>query len=193
VIHRIDKETSGVLLFGRDPASAAALSRAFRRHQVGKEYLAIVEGRPEPPAGEVELRLQPDPRRSPAMRVVRHGGKPSTTAWETLETFREHALLAVRPRTGRTHQIRVTLAHLGWPVVADPLYGGGPGLFLSHLKHGYKPPAGHPERPLLGRLALHALRLGFDDPAGGSRVEVEAPIPKDFRVALERLRRHAPA
>ncbi len=196
VIHRIDKETSGLLLFGRDAAAARALSEAFRRRRVRKEYLALVLGAPPEPAGEVEVRLTPDPRRPEAMRVDPKRGKRSVTAWETLEAFRSHALLRVSPRTGRTHQIRVTLAHLGCPVVADPLYGTGEGILLSRLKRGYVPPRDHPEIPLLGRLGLHALRLRFPDPAspsGEGETEVEAPIPKDFRVAVERLRRHTAA
>ena len=193
VIHRIDKETSGLLLFGRDEETSRTISEAFRRRRVRKEYLALVIGSPPEPAGEIELRLLADPRRKPAMRVVRHRGKRSTTAWETEETFRSHTLLHVRPRSGRTHQIRVTLAHIGCPVLADPLYGGGGGLYLSALKPGYRAPRDHPERPLLGRLALHAHRLAFDLGEGDAlrTVALEAPLPKDFRVSLERLRQYA--
>jgi 23S rRNA pseudouridine1911/1915/1917 synthase len=192
VIHRLDKETSGLLLFGRDQATARALSEAFRHRRVAKEYFALVDGAPPEPAGEIELLLVPDPRRPEAMRVDPKRGKRSATSWETLEAFRGHTLLRVTPRTGRTHQIRVTLAHLGCPVVADPLYGSGQPLLLSRLKRGYAPPRDHPEFPLLGRLGLHARALRFEDPAGGGEVVVEAEPPKDLRVALERLRRHAP-
>jgi 23S rRNA pseudouridine1911/1915/1917 synthase len=136
--------------------------------------------------------LEADRRRPGFMRVVRHGGKPSVTAWRTLETFRGWTLLLVRPRTGRTHQIRVTFAHLGCPVAADRLYGDGQGILLSSLKRGYKRPRDHGEFPLLGRLGLHALALEFDDPdAPGTPVRLECPPPKDLRVTLERLRRHA--
>ncbi len=192
VIHRIDKETSGLLLLGRTRDAARALSTAFRRRTVGKEYLALVEGCPPEPAGEIELRLAPDPRRTGAMRVEGKGGKKSVTAWETEEAFRAHTLLRVRPRTGRTHQIRVTLAHIGCPVVADPIYGDGRGLLLSSFKRRYVKPRDHAEIPLIGRLALHAHRLRFPDPEapeGAPEILVEAPLPKDFRVGLEKLRR----
>ncbi len=197
VIHRIDRATSGLLLFGRTREAARALSEAFRHRTVDKEYLALVDGSPPEPAGEVELRLAPDPARPGAMRVERKGGKRSVTAWEIAESFRGHTLVRFLPRTGRTHQIRVTAAHLGCPVVADPIYGDGRGLLLSSFKRRYVKPRDHAEFPLLGRLALHAHRLRFPDPEAAPpapgeaapRAAVEAPLPKDFRVALEKLRR----
>lgn len=193
VVHRIDKETSGLLLLGRTPEGAAALSAAFRERSVRKEYLALVPGRPPEDSGEVELRVAPDPRHPEVMRVVPKRGKRCVTAWETEESFRGYTLLRVRPLTGRTHQIRVTLAHLGCPVLADPIYGSREGLLLSRIKRGYVPPRDHAEFPLLARLALHAHRLRFPDPdRGGEEAAVEAPLPKDFRIALEKLRRHAP-
>jgi 23S rRNA-/tRNA-specific pseudouridylate synthase len=129
------------------------------------------------------------------MKVDAKRGKRSVTGWETVESFRGHALLRVLPRTGRTHQIRVTLAHLGCPVVADPLYGSAEGLFLSRIKRGYVAPRDHAEFPLLGRLGLHAHRLAFadpGDPSGAREASIEAPLPKDLRVTLERLRKHTP-
>ena len=195
VIHRIDKETSGLLLFGRDADTAKALSAAFRKRLVHKEYLALVAGSPPEASGETEIRLLPDPRKPERMRVDEKKGKKSVTAWEIVEAFRGWTLVRALPRTGRTHQIRVTLAHIGCPIVADHLYGDGKGFLLSGIKRGYKRPKDHGEFPLLGRLALHAHRLGFPDPAGGPEspeVSVEAPLPKDFRVTLEKLREYAP-
>jgi len=193
VIHRLDKGTSGVMLFGRDAEASRALSEAFRKRRVRKEYLALVAGSPPEPSGEIELRLLPDPRNPERMLVDERRGKKSVTAWETEESFRGWTLLRVIPRTGRTHQIRATLARLGSPVVADPLYGTAGGLLLSALKRGYKRPRGHAEIPLLDRLALHAHRLRFEDPGGTGEVTVEAPVPKDLRVAFEKLRRYAPS
>ena len=191
VIHRLDKETSGLLLFGRDAETARALSEAFRKRRVRKEYLALVAGMAPTPSGEIELKLLPDPRKPERMLVVEKRGKKSVTAWETVEEFRGWTLLRVLPRTGRTHQIRATLARLGCPVASDPLYGEAGGLFLSALKPRYKAPRDHEERPLLGRLGLHAHRLAFEDPGGSGEVVLEAAPPKDMRVALEKLRRYA--
>jgi 23S rRNA pseudouridine1911/1915/1917 synthase len=192
VIHRIDKETSGLLLFGRDADAAKALSAAFRKRLVRKEYLALVVGSPPERSGTLEVRLLPDPRRPERMREDEKRGKKCVTDWETVEEFRGWTLVRAMPLTGRTHQIRVTLARLGCPVVADPLYGDGDPLRLSSLKRGYKPPKDHGEFPLLARLGLHAHRLRFPDPADPTaEVSVESPLPKDFRVALEKLRQHA--
>jgi 23S rRNA pseudouridine1911/1915/1917 synthase len=153
-----------------------------------------VAGSPPEPSGERELRLLPDPRKPERMRVDEKKGKKSVTAWETVEAFRGWTLLRAIPLTGRTHQIRVTLAEVGCPIIADPLYGDGRGLLLSSIKRGYKPPRDHGEFPLLGRLGLHAHRLRFPDPADpGGEASVEAPLPKDFRVALEKLRQYAGA
>ncbi len=126
------------------------------------------------------------------MRVDEKKGKRSVTDWETVEEFRGWTLVRAMPLTGRTHQIRVTLARLGCPVVADHLYGDGERLFLSSLKRGYKRPKDHGEFPLLGRLGLHAHRLRFPDPGDpAAEASAEAPLPKDLRVTLEKLRRFA--
>ncbi|MHC4820166.1 MAG: RluA family pseudouridine synthase [Planctomycetota bacterium] len=191
-VHRLDRETSGLLLFARGREAAARIARAFRRRRVRKEYLALVNGRPPEAEGEIELRLLSDPRKRGGVRVVRHRGKRSRTAWETLESFRGFSLLRVLPRSGRTHQIRCTLAHLGCPVVGDALYGGGDGLFLSNIKRDYRPSKDREEQPLIGRVALHAHKLAVDpDERIPEGIDVEAEPPKDFRVTLERLRRHA--
>ena len=118
-------------------------------------------------------------------------GKPALTRWEVAERFRGYALLRAWPETGRTHQIRVHLSHLGCPLVGDALYGSGAPLLLSKLKAGYR--AGkRSERPLIERTALHAVKLRFKDPSGEEPTTVESPLPKDFRVALKQLRKHAP-
>ena len=130
------------------------------------------------------------------MAVVKHGGRPARTGWKVEETFRDLALLRVFPKTGKTHQIRVHLASVGLPLAIDPLYnaprGGGPspGLLLSSFKRGYRPAGGEPERPLIERLTLHAEQLRFLDRAA-QPVQIIAPLPKDFRAALNMLRKYA--
>ena len=205
VVHRLDKDTSGVLLFAKHAAAQRHLSHQFQNNTVRKEDLALVAGRPAWKDGDVDAPLARHPTSPQRMAVVRHGGRAARTAWRVEEVFREYTLLRVSPRTGKTHQIRVHLASIGLPLAIDPLYnprrgGGAPGLagdvavpaglMLSSFKRGYRPAAGQVERPLIGRLTLHAEKLGFTDMIGAA-VEIEAPLPKDFRGALNMLRKYA--
>ena len=195
VVHRLDKDTSGVLLFAKHAASQRHLSYQFQSNAIGKEYLALVAGRPPAVEGEVDAALAPHPTRALRMAVVRHGGRPARTAWRVEEAFRNFTLLRVFPKTGKTHQIRVHLQSIGLPLAIDPLYhstrGGGdpPGLRLSSFKRGYRPVTGETERPLIERLTLHAEWLRFQAPTGED-VRIEAPLPKDFRAALNMLRKY---
>jgi RluA family pseudouridine synthase len=191
-VHRLDKDTSGVLLLARTPEAGRELSRQFRRHEVEKTYLALIGGAAFEAEGVIEARIDRDPRRPGAMRVVKRRGKTATTRWAREESFRGFALLRVTPETGRTHQIRVHLAHAGMPLAIDPLYGGErESIRLSELKRRYKPSGRKPESPLIERLTLHAASLRFAHPATGEPTTVEAPLPKDFRLALRDLRRFA--
>jgi 23S rRNA pseudouridine1911/1915/1917 synthase len=193
VVHRLDKDTSGVLLFAKNTATQRHLSHQFQNNTVEKQYLALVVGRPSQAEGDIDAPLGrhvTDPKR---MAVVKHGGRPARTAWKLEETFRGFALLRCFPRTGKTHQIRVHLKHIGLPLAVDPLYnpprgGAASGLMLSSFKRDYRPTRGEQERPLVARLTLHAHRLSFVDPAG-TTVSLEAPVPKDLRAALNQLRR----
>jgi 23S rRNA pseudouridine955/2504/2580 synthase/23S rRNA pseudouridine1911/1915/1917 synthase len=195
VVHRLDKDTSGVLLFAKHTASQRHLSHQFQNNAVRKEYLALVVGRPSAQEGEVDAPLARHPTSPQRMAIVRHAGRPARTGWRVEESFRQNSLLRVFPKTGKTHQIRVHLQSVGMPLAIDPLYnaprGGGasPGLLLSSFKRGYRPAAGEPERPLIERLTLHAEKLAFKDLAR-SDVEVVAPLPKDFRSALKMLRKY---
>ena len=194
LVHRLDKETSGVLLVAKDLEAERALRRAFEHGRVGKRYLALVEGEHPLADGErdvVDLPVGPDRRRTGRMRVC-DDGKPATTELEVVERFHGYTLMACFPRTGRTHQIRVHLAAQGFPLAADRLYGRRDSLCLSDFKRGYKPKPGRPERPLLDRLSLHAAELRFALPEGrddlGAAAEAlppgdEAFEPGDGRVA----------
>lgn len=188
--HRLDRDTSGVLLCARTPATLRALTSLFEQRAVEKTYLALVRPAPVADEGEITAPLAPDPRRPGRMRIAA-GGKESATAWSVRERWRGGwALLEARPLTGRTHQVRVHLAHVGSPVVADPVYGDGRPLLLSSFKRGYRP-GREPERPLLARLGLHAARLALAHPITGERLEIAAPLPADLSAALAQLRRHA--
>jgi len=168
-VHRLDRETSGVVLLARTREAAASLSAAFREGRVAKRYLALCARAPAPPDGRIEAPLGPDPAR-PGRRAVLPAGEPAATAYRTLRIGPGgQALVEALPETGRTHQIRVHLAHRSAPLLGDARYGG-------------------PRRILelaIPRVMLHAQRLELVHPASGARLVLEAPVPGDF-AAVER-------
>jgi 23S rRNA pseudouridine955/2504/2580 synthase/23S rRNA pseudouridine1911/1915/1917 synthase len=190
VVHRLDKDTSGVLLFALNRPAQQHVSHQFQNNTVAKEYLALVRGRPSEEEGVVDAPLGPHPASPRRMAVLKHGGRPARTDWRVEESFRGFTLVRCFPRTGKTHQIRVHLAHAGMPLAIDPLYSSAEGMLLSQFKRGYRPSRGQEERPLIDRLTLHAEKLSFDD-LSGKRIEILAPLPRDFRAVLNQLRRHA--
>lgn len=173
VVHRLDKDTSGVIILARTPAALRALQQQFKTHTVAKRYLALVEGIPSSSSGVIDAPIGRDPRRRKRMAVVR-GGRDSVTRYDLLEEFEANSLLAIEPQTGRTHQIRVHLAWLGHPVVGDRVYG-----FRRQrlrLKHSF----------------LHAASLQVDQPTSGERLTFEAPLPAALEHVLTILRRQQP-
>ncbi len=170
IVHRLDKDTSGLIVVAKDEATHAALQRQFKRRGVLKTYLALVEGQVQPPEGIIEAPIGRDSVRRKRMMVT-HSGRQARTIYRVAEYFAEHTLLEVRPITGRTHQIRVHLAWLGYPVVGDEVYG--------HRR----------QRLLQGRHFLHAARLRFTHPITGEEVALEAPLPPELADVLKRLRR----
>jgi 23S rRNA pseudouridine955/2504/2580 synthase/23S rRNA pseudouridine1911/1915/1917 synthase len=187
VVHRLDKDTSGVLLFAKHTAAQRHVSHQFQNNTVEKEYLAIVAGRPAADDGEVDAPLAPHPN-NPKLMAVAKQGRPALTAWKVEQRFRNHALIRCFPKTGKTHQIRIHLKHAGMPLAVDPLYNPkAPPLLLSSVKRDYRPTRGEAvERPLIARLTLHAEKLRFTD-LSGAPVEVVAPPPKDFRATVNQL------
>jgi 23S rRNA pseudouridine1911/1915/1917 synthase len=190
VVHRLDKHTSGVLLLAVDKPAKQALCRDFLERTVEKSYLALVRGRFEGEGRTIDAPLNTDRKHALRMVIDEKRGKASQSVVTVERRFDGFTLLRVAPLTGRTHQIRVHLAHIGHPVVCDELYGGGAELRLSEIKVGYRPPRGFDERPLLRRQALHCQRMGFTDPATGERVVVEAELPKDISAVLDQLARN---
>ncbi len=189
-VHRLDADTSGVLLCAKTKAALDFLSGQFQAKTAEKVYHALVGGAAAA-AFTSELALRPDEGRPGLMRAVKKGGKPSVTDFRVLERFRGFAWLECRPRTSRTHQIRVHLATAGLPILNDSFYGDDTRLLLSALKRGYKGRA--QERPLISRLALHASELTVVHPLTHERVTLRAPLPNEFAVALKYLRRFAAA
>ena len=187
LVHRLDRETSGVLVLARTLSAQRSLTAQFYARTVEKTYLGLVSGYVTAD-GEVDLPLQVD-RGGGRVRVHGRRGKPAVTRFHVLQRVAGNTLLECRPLTGRTHQIRAHLAAIGHPLAVDPLYGGAEAVYLSHYKQGYRPSARHDERPLIARLTLHALRIAFDHPDSGERVSFEAPIPKDLRATLNQLSR----
>ena len=194
VVHRLDKETSGVLIFAKDVAAQRHLSRQFQSNLVEKEYLALVCGRPSDTEGMIETAVARHLASPQRMAIVRHGGRPARTAWRVDQTFRNYTLLRVFPRTGKTHQIRIHLKHIGLPLAIDPLYnaplpGRPAGIYLSSFKRNYRKAAGQEERPLIERLTLHAEKLRFTLPSG-ELIELAAPVTKDLKSTIQQLQRH---
>ena len=189
-VHRLDRDTSGVILVAKTKKALDAASNLFHSREVQKQYVAIAHGVPKEEKGTIRMPIVEDEERPGKMKTVRHG-KPAGTDFEVVERFRRYALVKLVPHTGRTHQLRVHLAAIGCPVVCDRFYGDGRGLMLSELKKHYKQHADRPERPLIGRLALHAEVLSLPHPVTGEPLVLRAPLPDDFELALKYLKRYS--
>lgn len=190
VVHRLDRDTSGCLLLAKGLDAARHFDLQFRDALVRKTYLAVVHGVPVPESFPIEAWLGPDPRRPGKVvtgAVGEDGFKAACTEGAVRRALGRHALLELRPRTGRSHQLRAHLRSIGHPIVGDADYGGAP-LLLSELKRGYKLRAGVAERPMLGRMFLHAMALAFTD-LDGTPVAVEIALPDDLATALQKLER----
>jgi len=186
IVHRLDKDTSGLMIVARTAGAHRALVEAIAARAVHRVYAALVWGQPRRPSGSLEAAIGRDPSNRKRMAVVRRGGKPAVTRWRVVEGFSLAALLEVSLETGRTHQIRVHLGHLGHPVIGDPTYGGRGKKQLSPGSHQRSLVAGLLER--LSRQALHASELRFAHPSTGEDLHFTSPLPEDFARALESLR-----
>ena len=172
IVHRLDAGTSGLMVVAKSEPAYSALKRAFREREVDKRYHALVQGHPDPLRGTVDAPIGRHPAGDGRFAVIT-GGRPSVTHYDTIEAFRAASLIEVKLETGRTHQIRVHMAALRHPCVADRLYGADPVLA---------------ERLGLTRQWLHAVRLGFAHPADGHWAEFSSAYPADLTHALEVLR-----
>jgi 23S rRNA pseudouridine1911/1915/1917 synthase len=185
-VHRIDRDTSGLILFAKDAATHKYLSQLFEAHTVEKYYRGIVHGQPHSTSGTIDAPIAEHPVHKGSM-VIHRKGKPAITDYELVEGHGSFSLMQFRIHTGRTHQVRVHAKHIGHPLACDPLYGDGKPVFVSAIKKKYKlAKKEEEERPILSRLALHAYMLIFTLP-GGQPITLTAPMPKDMRALLQQL------
>jgi RluA family pseudouridine synthase len=188
--HRLDFETSGVLLLAKNKPALVALANEFGGSRPIKTYVALVSGTPREDSFTANAKLAPHAVKLGMMRVDQKNGKKSQTDFTVIEKFAGFTLVRCHPLTGRTHQIRIHLSDLGLPIVGDELYGGEP-LLLSSLKRDYHEKKNVPEQPLIRRVALHAESLSIEHPVRKEPVLIEAPWPRDLDVALKYLRKFA--
>lgn len=188
VVHRLDRDTSGIILFAKNEEAHKFYSRSFENRLVEKVYYSIVHGRLSDKKGTVAESIAEHPSGNGKM-MIHHKGKPSVTHYEVLEEHAGFSFIQCTIETGRTHQIRVHLQHLGHPVVCDELYGSKDPVYLSSLKKNFKlSKAELEERPILSRLALHAWKLSFQN-KNGKEFSFEAPLPKDMKAFLQQLKK----
>ena len=193
IVHRLDRDTSGVLVIAKDNQVHHKLSAQFAEREVRKEYRAITWGTFEFDSDFIETWMRVNPKRREKMMVCEPGGnaREAVTFYEVLERFRGFTYVRLLPRTGRTHQLRVHMQHLGHSIIADRLYGGRPMLREDELQPLERRAAKHSEEEgevLIRRQALHAYRLDFRHPESGQAMSFEAPLPDDFEKTLAALR-----
>jgi 23S rRNA pseudouridine955/2504/2580 synthase/23S rRNA pseudouridine1911/1915/1917 synthase len=187
-VHRLDRETSGLIVFAKNEAAHQHLSQAFEGRMVKKIYQGIVMGTMIQAKGTIEAGIMEHPARNGTMTVHKRG-KPAVTEFEVLEDFGLYSLVQFQIHTGRTHQIRVHMQHAGHPIACDELYGNGKPVFVSSIKRNFKlSRSEEEERPILHRLGLHSWQLQFPDQQG-QMYEFEAALPKDMKALLQQLRK----
>jgi len=190
VVHRLDRDTSGVICFARNEPAHKYLSMLFQEREVDKFYAGIVTGIVSPEEGRIESPIAEHPAIKGKM-IVAKKGKDSVTDYKVVEQWPLYALVQFQLHTGRTHQIRVHMQSIGHPLVCDELYGDGKPFLLSSVKRKYKlGDKEENERPLLSRLALHAYRLVFVK-EDGTEINAEAPLPKDMAATVNQLNKWA--
>ncbi len=186
-VHRLDRDTSGIIVFAKTEESHKELSLLFEGREMEKYYVGLVYGNMMNPQGSIDAGIMEHPGK--ATKMMTHAkGKISLTDYTVLESFRQFSWVQFRIHTGRTHQIRVHMQHIGHSIVCDDIYGDPKPVLLSAVKRNFKlSKTAEEERPILARLALHSYRLKFS--LNGELFELEAEIPKDLRALLQQLRK----
>ncbi|TCJ13345.1 RluA family pseudouridine synthase [Flaviaesturariibacter flavus] len=186
-VHRLDRDTSGLVIFARNEVAHRHFSMQFEERSTRKVYNGFVLGTPHITEGVIDEPIAEHPTKKGVMTVWRKG-KESVTEFTVLEQFRLYAWMEFRILTGRTHQIRVHMKHLGHPIVCDPIYGDGRPVLLSEFRKKFNLGKFEEERPLLNRLALHASKLTLKN-LDGDEITLEAPLQKDMKATLQQLRK----
>lgn len=185
-VHRLDRDTSGIVVFALNEQWHKHLSQQFETRETNKIYNGLVLGKPVTQEGVINEPIAEHPTKKGLMTVWRKG-KESITEYKVLDSFRYFSWIEFKILTGRTHQIRVHMKHLGHPIVCDGLYGDGKPVFISQIKTKFKLSQDElEERPILNRLALHSAQLSFKG-VNGNMIELEAPLPKDLRATINQL------
>jgi 23S rRNA pseudouridine1911/1915/1917 synthase len=190
IVHRLDRDTSGVILIAKEEQTHRDLSQLFEQRKIFKEYVALTAGVLDRDSDYIEGRIAHHPHDRVKMIVSddeEDDGKDAVSYYEVIERFRGYSFCRIQPRTGRTHQIRVHLASIGCPVLADKVYGGRDRLHLSDLVPGLD---AEKDELLLSRHALHAHRLRLRHPRRPTILDLEAPLPPEFQKALAALRQY---
>ena len=187
-VHRLDKDTSGLIVFAKHETSHKHLSLQFENRSTIKIYNGIVCGSPQTKKGTVTAPIMEHPVKKGTM-VINQKGKEAITDYEVLEDFGIYSLLQFRIYTGRTHQIRLHMKDTGHPIACDELYGDGKPILLSSFKKKFNLSKNvEEEKPILGRMGLHSFKLSFAD-LDGKKIELETELPKDFRALMQQLRK----
>jgi len=187
-VHRLDRETSGLIIFAKNEVSHKFFSRLFEERKIEKYYVGIVLGSPANTTGIIDAPIT-EHLVQKGMMVVHRNGKPSSTSYEVLESNRNYSLVSFQLHTGRTHQIRVHAKNMGYPLACDPLYGDGKPILLSSIKKKFKlSKHDEEERPMISRVALHSYKLVFKD-ENEQPIIIEAEIPKEFRALMHQLKK----
>jgi 23S rRNA pseudouridine1911/1915/1917 synthase len=189
-VHRLDKDTSGLVLFAKNESTHKYLSMLFEERKV-QYYVGIVLGSPANKTGSIEAPIGENPAHKGQMNVHRNG-KPSHTTYEVMEANKHYSMVSFQLHTGRTHQIRVHSKEIGHPLACDEIYGDGKPVLLSAVKKKFKlSKHDQEERPMISRLALHSYKLIFET-ANGKKMELVADVPKEFRALMVQLKKIAP-
>jgi 23S rRNA pseudouridine1911/1915/1917 synthase len=187
-VHRLDKDTSGVILFAKNEQSHKDLTQQFENRQTKKLYIGIVHGSIYQQEGTIDAGIMEHPAKNGTM-VINRKGKESITNYKVLQDFKKYSVVAFDILTGRTHQIRLHSKNIGHTIVCDELYGDGKGIYLSSLKKKFNLGKNElEERPILGRLALHAVQLTIT--LNNTSTTFEAPLPKDMAVTIKQLEKY---